>query len=74
LILKYVGGNSRDQFEGTVTHFTWRDSNDAAVGFSGALALESRFKPEISEIQVRRFKVLFCDILSDLIGVLPFRT
>jgi hypothetical protein len=23
---KYIGGNGRDQFEGTVTHFTWRDS------------------------------------------------
>jgi hypothetical protein len=39
-----VGGKLRDQLEGTDTHFTWRDSNDAAGGFSGELAFDSRFK------------------------------
>jgi hypothetical protein len=48
-------------------HFTWKDSNAAAEGFSGEVVFYSRFKPEISEIQVRRFKVLFCNIPSDLI-------
>jgi hypothetical protein len=43
-----VGGKFRDQFEGTDTHFIWRDSSDAAGGFSGELAFDSRFKPEIS--------------------------
>jgi hypothetical protein len=46
--LQYVGGKLRDQFEGTDTHFTWRDSNDAAGGFSGGLAFDSRFKSETS--------------------------
>jgi hypothetical protein len=48
-------------------HFTWRDSNAAAEGFSGEVVFYSRFKPEITEIQIRRFKALFCNIPSDLI-------
>jgi hypothetical protein len=54
-----VGGKLRDQFEDTVIHFTFRDSNDAAGGFSGGLAFDSRFKHEISLIQIKRFKALF---------------
>jgi hypothetical protein len=43
-----VGGNLHDQFEDTDTHFNWRNSNDAAGGFSGELALDTRIKSEIS--------------------------